>query len=223
MKTLILLLMTVSVSVSAIAEPSLVGLWAAKRNFSTDVRGTLTIDGGRAMLAGRSAPVTIEKDEVSFALPADEGSFRGVTRGNRIVGHWIQQGGVLTPVTLTKNARGQWRGTVTPIDEHLTVFLPVTKKEDGTLATFVRNPERNFGVFTAVERIVLEGSRVKLLGKNGDVRAEGTYDAESDVMSIPLRGGTFRLSPRDAGGRSGVLPARQTPRAVRLPQTGRPG
>jgi CubicO group peptidase (beta-lactamase class C family) len=209
MKTLILLLMTVSAA--AAAEPSLAGLWAARRNAGTDVRGTLTIADGRAMLAGRSAPVTIQKDQVSFALAAGEGSFRGVTRGDRMAGHWIQQGGVLTPVTLTRNARGQWRGTVTPIEDHMVVFLPVTKNEDGTLATFVRNPERNFGVFAAVERIVADGAHVKLLGKEGDVRAEGTYDAESDVMSIPLRGGTYDFHRATAADEAAFYPRGKNP------------
>lgn len=208
MKTLLVLLITVR----AMAEPSLAGLWAAKRTFGPDIRGTLTIAGGRAMLAGRSAPVKIEKDEVSFSFAADEGSFRGVTRGDRITGYWTPGGGnTLLPVTLTKNARGQWRGPVLPPDDHMVVFLPVTQKEDGTLATFVRNPERNFGVFTAAERIVLDGSHVKLLGKDGAVRAEGTYDAENDVMSIPMRGGTYDFHRATAADEAAFYPRGKNP------------
>ena len=203
MKTLLALLITIQ----AMAEPSLAGLWAAKRISSPGVRGTLTIADGRAMLAGRSAPVKIEKGELSFAFPAGEGSFRGVTRGDRIDGFWTPGGSnTLLPVTLTKNVRGQWRGAVAPPDDSMTVFLPITKKEDGTLATFVRNPERNFGVFTAAERLVLDGPRVKLLDKDGNVRAEGTYDAESDMMSIPLRGGTFDFHRATAADEAAFYP-----------------
>lgn len=208
MKTLLALLITVQ----AMAEPSLVGLWAAKRTSTAGVRGTLTIADGRATLAGRSAPVKIEKDEVSFAFPAEGGSFRGVTRGDRIDGFWTPGGSNnLLPVTLAKNARGQWRGVVAPPDNPMTVYLPVTKKDDGTLATFVRNPERNFGVFTAAERIVLEGSRVKLLNKDGVVRAEGTYDAENDVMSIPMRGWTFDFHRATAADEAAFYPRGKNP------------
>ena len=192
-----LALMSLLIATAAIAEPSLVGLWVAKRHFGPDVRGTLTIVGDRATIAGRSAPVKIDQATVTFTLPGDEGSFRGLIRSDEIVGHWIQPAGVstgsefATPVTLRKTLFGQWRGLVTPIDDHMTIYLPIQKTDDGTLTTFVRNPERNIGIFFRGERVVLDGTRIKLLGADGSARAEGIHDPDNETMSIPFRGGTY--------------------------------
>ena len=76
---------------AAILLASITGLWAGRRDFGPDVRGPLQIESdGRhyvAEIAGRTAEVTIEHDKVAFALPNQEGSFRGALRGDRIVGH----------------------------------------------------------------------------------------------------------------------------------------
>src|SRR6266566_4117191 len=40
-----------------------------------------------------------------------------------------------------------WRAMVTPLDNRLTFFLPITRQADGTLRTYLRNPERNAGWF----------------------------------------------------------------------------
>jgi CubicO group peptidase (beta-lactamase class C family) len=219
-----------AVAVTASAEtPSLTGLWAARRDFGPAVRGALYIDGDRATIAGRSAPVmfgpqrgigerggTAEGRSISFALPNGEGSFRGEIRGERIVGHWLQPAGVsfgplATPVTLIQVERSRWRGTVTPIDDHMTLYLPITKSGDATLSTFLRNPERNIGRFEAVERVALGGPRVTLLGKDDKLVMEGRYDAESDTMSIPSRGGTYDFHRATAAEEAVFHPRGKTP------------
>jgi CubicO group peptidase (beta-lactamase class C family) len=220
-----------AVAITASAEPpSLTGLWAARRDFGPAVRGTLNIDGDSAAIAGRSAPVTFASDRrregrggsaerrsVSFALPNDEGSFRGEIRGDRIIGHWIQPTGVstaspmATPVTLIRVQRSRWRGTVTPIDDHMTLYLPITKNGDGTYRAFLRNPERNIGRFSDVHRVALDGPRVKLLGKNDTLLAEGEYDAESDTMSIPSRGGRYDFHRATAAEEAAFHPRGKTP------------
>jgi CubicO group peptidase (beta-lactamase class C family) len=197
--------------------PNLAGLWAAQRDFGPDVRGSLEItrDGKawRADIAGRSAAVSVDGKQIKFALPNDEGSFRGARDGERIIGHWIQPAGILTgqpmvtpvtltPVTPTRVAPARWRGVVTPVEQHLTFYLPVTANADGTLSAFIRNPQRNIGRFVGVEHIALEGDRVKLLGKADRVVATGPFDAENDTMSItfPQAGATFdfhRATPAD--------------------------
>src|SRR6266849_2533243 len=88
--------------------------------------------------AGRG--VRGEGRSVTFTLPNGEGSFRGEVRGDRIVGHWIQPW-FATPVTLVRVSPSRWRGTVAPLDEHMTLFLPFTKNADGTCSAFlIRNP-----------------------------------------------------------------------------------
>lgn len=202
--------------------PSLAGLWAARRDFGPEVRGTLTITAdGNASIAGRSATSTIKSRAISFALPNDEGSFRGQIRGDRIEGHWIQPRGVssgnptATRVTLMKNALGQWTGTVTPVDDHMTFFMPVTAQADGTYATFLRNPERNVGKFLDVRRLVLDGNHVKLLGKDDSVRLQGTYQADDDTISVYVSSGngTYDFHRSTAADEAMFYPRGKTPAA----------
>jgi CubicO group peptidase (beta-lactamase class C family) len=209
MKTLIAFLITAS---AMAAEPSMEGLWAAKRIFGPSVRGELIIAGDRAAIAGRSASVSIEKEKVSFTLPGREGEFAGTRRADRIVGYWTVGGGnTMTPVTLTKNARGQWQGRIAPSENRFTVFLPVRKNADGSFAAYVRNPERNFGVQYRVEKLAFDGKNVKLLDKDGKVRAEGTYSAEDDTMSIGLRGGTYDFHRATAADEATFYPRGKNP------------
>ncbi len=186
----------------------LVGLWRAKQHFGPEVKGLLTIErdgtGLRAEIAGRSAPVRLDHNRLSFELAGNEGSFRGRLTKHRIVGHWIQPPGVslgryVTPVTLETRAPGRWRGVVEPTDDEFTFYLPIKRNEDGTLSAFLRNPERNIGRFMNVEHVAFDGRGVKLIGRRSKdapetALAEGTYDADSGTFSVPLRGGTFDFS-----------------------------
>ncbi|MEA2165950.1 MAG: hypothetical protein QOK37_4077 [Thermoanaerobaculia bacterium] len=200
-------------AIPALAEsPSLSGLWAARLDFGPHVRGTLDIDRDgpewRASIAGRTAAVKMSEGSVSFALPNDEGSFRGTMRADRITGHWIQPRGsetgslFATPVTLTKRGASRWRGAVAPVDDHMTFYLRMDVHPDGSLGAFFRNPERNAGRFMDVQRVVVDGAHVKFLRKNDRAVADGTYDAESGTLAlwIPGRGATFdfhRATPVD--------------------------
>ena len=55
------------------ADPT--GLWAAKGRFGPDIRGSLTMDRARAEIAGYSAAVHANGDDLTFEIP-DGGSFR---------------------------------------------------------------------------------------------------------------------------------------------------
>jgi CubicO group peptidase (beta-lactamase class C family) len=197
MKKLITSAAVAFIAASAFAQPALdphalAGLWAARNNSGPDVRGVLTIvregNDWLAEIAGRSAPVTIENDRVSFQLPAGEGRFRGRTNGQQITGHWIQPNATgseyATPVTLAKHAPHRWQGVVSPIDAHMTLFLPVKWNDDGTLSAYVRNPERNVGRFLDVQRLTVDGHRVNAIGKNNKVVATGNYDADNETLSM---------------------------------------
>jgi len=194
-----------------------VGLWAAKRYFGPDLKGNLTIErtggGWRAEIAGRSAAVKVAKGEVTFEIP-DGGSFRGKMEGDRITGHWIQprtaSAGMTfaSPSTLRKQADGRWRGVVVPLDDQMTYFLPIKRSADGTLTTFLRNPERNAGRFINIERVVVEGSTIKFLG-GGSVVAETPYDGES--FSISLRGATMDFQRASASDEAIFYPRGKAP------------
>jgi CubicO group peptidase (beta-lactamase class C family) len=188
MKTLALVLLLADVS----------GLWYAKKTFGPDVAGTLTIekdgDGWRADIAGREARVSVDGNAVAFELPHEEGAFRGRLQADRIAGHWIQPRmqltgtRMVTPVTLEKRGN-RYRGTVQPVADTLTLFLPVTPNGDGTFATFFRNPERNFGRFLRVEKLTVDGERVQLAGANG-FQSEGQY-VDDQLWHVMARGGSY--------------------------------
>lgn len=185
------------------APPDLTGLWAARLRFGPDIRGSLTLlrddSGWRADIAGFSVPARVDGQGVSFELPDEKGSFRGKVNGRDIVGHWVGQRGqnsglgYATPVVLRANGPNRWRGDVIPLDDAFTFYMPVTRRGDGTYAAYLRNPERNQGIFIPVSRIELKGDVVALIGRRDDqaevVLAEGRYD--EGVIRIPLRGGTF--------------------------------
>lgn len=180
------------------------GLWRAKLSYGPDIRGALEIaqvgSGLRAEIAGRSAPVRVVADTVSFQLAGDLGAFIGRFQPNRerIVGHWIQPpatalGRNATPSVLVPVAN-TWRGTVVPLDAEFTMYLKVTPRSDGTVGAFLKNPERNIGRFIRVDQIERDGETVRLRaadanGQKGRVLTEGVY--RDDVLSVRLRGGTY--------------------------------
>ena len=66
-------------------EGDLAGLWQARRRFGPDAIGPLLIrrtgDGYRAEMAGRTVPVRVEGNLLTFELPGDRGAFRGRIEG----------------------------------------------------------------------------------------------------------------------------------------------
>ena len=134
------LLFALAANAAAQSTSDLPGLWGATLRFGPDTRGPLIIyrtpEGWRADFAGFTVPVRGDRPATfAFDLPDGKGSFRN--------GHWIQ-GGAATPVTLTPDAssplsgteRGTggedqvrtWRGTITPLDNRLTFYLPIAPR-----------------------------------------------------------------------------------------------
>lgn len=204
----LLALPTVACANEAKSSPlDLVGLWMAKRNFGPEIRGTLTIgrDGDRwhGEIAGHRVEGQRDGSDLTFALPGSRGTFRGrLGPDGSIVGHWMQpptrRGGqaVASPVRLTSNGKHRWQGEVVPFDDDFTFFLLVEEREDGVAGAFLRNPQRNFGVFLNVDRIERDGDQVQLIGswrRNTDERvfAHSTYEADLDSLSFMLRYRTF--------------------------------
>lgn len=202
--------LTAGVSAQPAAQPSLDGLWAARVRYGPDVQGHLIIlrrgDGLVADLAGFSVPVQVEGQRLSFSLPDGRGDFRGHRRGRDIGGFWVQPAtaGIgrrfATPVTLSADGGERWRGEIVPLADRVTYFLPVTRSEDGRYATYLRNPERNFGRFFPVSRLVVEGETVRLMGtqrggKRETLLATGRLDPQTGVLRIPVNLSTFDFVP----------------------------
>lgn len=201
----------------------LAGLWEAKRRFGPEVRGTLLVrqTGGawQAEIAGRFAPVKVDRDSVSFDLTDGQGKFRGKldARRTKIVGHWTQPQGVeisplASPVTLTKHGR-EWRGNVTPFDDVMTFYLMIKERADGSMSAFLRNPERHLGwIRYRADHLEREGKSIKLFAANqgnekGRLIAEGSYNADAGLLSIYFdRGGTFDFRRAAPDGRSHFYP-----------------
>ena len=85
-----------------------------------------------------------------------------------------------------------------PHEDTFTLYLLARKRPDGSFGVFLRNPERDFGGWLGVDRLVREGNAVKLIGKRPGQKAEGdlaagTYEADNDVITVtfPNRGGTY--------------------------------
>ena len=210
----------------------LTGLWKAHQWFGPYARGPLLIEktpaGWTADFAGRALPVEARDSELRFSLPNNEGSFQGRLDRNRIAGQWISPPSRIhgfiyaSPVTLTADGTNRWRGVVTPRDDTFTLFLMVQKQPDGTLAAFMRNPERNIGVFYDVSRLVRNGDAVQLMGKrmgrkDEQVLLEGSYDGENDLLSIafPSRGGTYDF--RREGDQSDFYPRGKNSATLLIP------
>lgn len=215
--TLILALLGSTASSAAQSPPDLSGLWSAALRFGPDVRGTLflirTSAGWRADIAGFTVSANANGQAVAFELPGDRGSFRGTLVGREIHGHWIQPATQFsglryaTPVTLSGDGTDRWRGTVTPLDDRFTFYLPLSAAGAGIYRTYLRNPERNAGVFFRVSRAEVRGDTVRLIGSTGEgdrTLSQGIFE-EGTIRSMPLRGGSYDFA-RVADTTSGFYP-----------------
>jgi CubicO group peptidase (beta-lactamase class C family) len=230
---LLITLPAVTLAADTGSARDLVGLWQARQRFGPDVRGELLLihgqDGWRATVAGRSARVDFGGKEVSFDLGSGKGSFRGHFEGPGLIrGHWTQPRTVTsgsryaTPVVLRPDGADLWRGQVAPLDEAFTLYLKVGEGPDGTTSVFLRNPERNIGVYANLVRLTRDGGKVSLIGRprgsDKDVEiAEGAYDADNEMLSVNIRGGTYDFTR--AGEDSDFYPrgARPAPYAYHPP------
>jgi hypothetical protein len=164
------------------------GLWGGTLRLGPEVRGTLFIyrtpEGWRADIAGFTLPVRGAPGSFAFELPDGKGSFRN--------GFWIQPEGYASPVALVPSPPDRWRGTVTPLEQSFTFYMPITRKPDGTYATYLRNPERNQGRFIRAQGIEFKGEEVRLLGQGGrdGLISIGRY-YDDGVIRLPLRWGTY--------------------------------
>src|SRR5688572_4221070 len=202
----ILGLIAAAASAQPAGTPDLEGLWVAHARFGPDVRGRLMIfprgNDLVADIAGFSVPVTQQGQQLSFDLPDGKGSFRGERSGDQIEGQWIQpvtvEGGAryATPLVLLAQGAGRWTGNVAPREDHMTYYLPVTRGAGDRYSTYLRNPERNQGLFLGVSLIERDGDVLRLIGtrrgqKEESVIASGRRDPESGKFSLPLPWSTF--------------------------------
>jgi CubicO group peptidase (beta-lactamase class C family) len=223
------LVIAMAASAQPAGTPDLEGLWVARARYGPDVRGRLMIlgrgDGLVADVAGFSVPVKRQGNKLGFELPDGKGSFRAELADGRIDGQWIQpvtvEGGAryATPIVLRADGDGRWTGDVAPREDRMTYFLPVTRGADGRYSTYLRNPERNQGVFLGVSRIEQDGDAVRLVGTlRGEtetrVISTGRRDADTGTFSLPLFGRSFDFA-RDTDGSSSFYARGNPPQRYR--------
>lgn len=207
----------------------LVGLWRAKRIFDPGLHGTLSLErrdeAWRADLAGFSAraPLGVAFDLV---FPDDRGALRGAydPKGPSLEGFWIQPPPVqigsrgASPVRFEKTGPDRWRGEVVPRASELTMYVRIRRREDGSLGTFLRNPDRNLGIFYNLDRIERDGDSLRFIGRffrnTGErVLLEGTLREDGDTFSVylPGRGGSYDFERIDDLSSSGFYARGQDP------------
>ena len=228
---LLLALLGWSVPLPAQSPPDLSGLWSATLRFGPDIRGPLIIyrtpDGWRADMAGFSVPVRIDSQSVRSPSPAEPALSIAKGRGGQGVrfdlpdgkgalrdGFWIQPDGFASPVRFVREGPNRWRGTVLPLENRLTFYLPITRQPDGTYRTYLRNPERNVGVFIRARSIAVTGDTIRLIGPRGrggpdTTLVEGRY--ADGVITLPLRGATYDFTRVSDSGSSPFYPREHPP------------
>src|SRR5829696_7754194 len=133
---------------------------------------------------------------------------------SRMEGHWIQPVTVNTgarfasPLTLTMERslsgfcpaaplpRCLASGEIRPLDDVFTFYLKIDQQPDGSTGAFLVNPERNLGRLMRVDRIELNGERVRLLSRRQgadttQVILTGTYRDSVITVAVPGRGGSY--------------------------------
>lgn len=201
------LLLLVPLAVCAAEESNLSGLWESYKRFGPEVHGPVLIDENlhRAEAGPYIVGVTNDGGSIRLVLPDGRGQFIGRLEENGIQGHWIQPPpkqigqNMASPMIFKKLDSGVWQGVARPRASEYTFFLPVKTGSDGKLATYLRNPDRNLGIFTNITRIEQEGNALSFVGsffRNTDEHelASGSYDEEFNVITMvlpPWRGGTY--------------------------------
>jgi CubicO group peptidase (beta-lactamase class C family) len=203
----------------------LAGLWKAQRWFGPVARGPLVITRSgssyTADMLGRTIPIRVERDELSFELPNQAGKFRGkLQTGGTIFGFWFPAGSPtgmvrVLPVTLRSAAPNLWRGDINPPDDTFTFYILARKRADGSMGVFLRNPDRDMGALWAVDRIARDGNAVKLISKRVEKEqdlATGSYNPEDSVLTIDFsaRGGKYEFR-REVGDASDFYPRGRNP------------
>lgn len=95
-------------------------------------------------------PATLSGGELRFALPGNQGKFRGRLRGEALDGFWIQPATPILGVEYTspiafQRTKDRWTGTVAPLADRLTLYISISRQKDGKLSAFLRNPQMNVG------------------------------------------------------------------------------
>ncbi len=211
------------------------GVWVAESRFGADLSGPVSLarvgDAWVALIQGDEVPV--ERREMgdgavewSFGF-FGEGRFVGRQADARspIRGHWIQPPGVVqnssyaTPLRLEAFDDGAgYRGTIKPFVQEASLNIPL-KAEPGDrkgrvarYRTFLRDPERNLGIWFPIESVDVEGTELRFRNAEGEVLATSTSveAGERFSMVFPRFGATLDFTRRERDAAPSFYPRRST-------------
>jgi CubicO group peptidase (beta-lactamase class C family) len=165
------------------------GLWIAERHFGPNLNGPINIqqteEGWIAKLRGETVSVerrTHDNGTIrwSFKYP-NWGHFEGWQEDDeaKITGHWIQPPGALegypfaTPVYFSETNNGDFTGELAPFEHEVSFNIPMTVVDgasagSGKYQAFLRNPQRNLGVFARIERAQVIDGEIRFTGGSDD-------------------------------------------------------
>ena len=207
------------------------GLWVAEKSFGPRLQGPVTLQrsGERWIVRLQGETVDAEQDKAADGSVSWSFAFFGQGRfvgrqagpGNAIEGHWIQPPGMVqnypfaTPVRLQPAGPDAFAGTITPFPQEISLNIPLVaggSSETGTArySTFLRNPERNLGVFFRIESATVVGEEIRFANADGDVLAVGrsVEPGERFTLLFPRFGETFDFTRRSRQDAPGFYPRR---------------
>lgn len=202
--------LTLFLLAAASSPSSFAGIWEARLDFGPTTRGLLTVvrrpDAWSASIAGRSARFSPLSGRIAFRLSDGSAEFAGhLSHDGSISGFWTQSAGValqpyMSPLHLRHVASDEWKGDVVPLADTSTYYLVVQPRTDGSLGAFIRNPDRNEGLFMSADRLSISENDVALQGASpapsSTPIATGTLHGDSGALSLyfPHIGRTFDFS-----------------------------
>lgn len=223
-------------------SPNWEGVWVAERSFGPQFQGPVSLhrsgEGWAARLQGETvtADRSLEKDgSVSWSFDfIDQGRFVGQQANARtaIQGHWIQPPGMVqgypfaTPVRMEPAGRNAFDGEVVPFPQQISLNVPLMLDGDATKSgatkyrTFLRNPQRNLGVFFRIETATAEGDKLRFANRDGEVMAIGQSiePGERFTLLFPRFGETLDFTRRSRLNAPGFYPRRSPEGAATLLQ-----
>ncbi|MEO1302950.1 MAG: serine hydrolase [Myxococcota bacterium] len=217
----------------------------AERNFGPALRGPIDIhrsgDGWVVRLQGETAKVKRDAQRDGFVHWSfafhNQGYFQGQqeTTEGAIEGHWFQPPGVVqgypfaTALRLDANGDDAFSGELVPFTQDVSLNILLTAEDSNPTGyrAFLRNPQRNLGVFFRIESATVEGDEIRFANRDGDVLgvASGAEPGARFKMLYPRFGETLNFTRRTRANAPGFYPRRwhETPSTLSRPNRSEDG
>lgn len=200
---------------------ALIGLWGSETTFGPQVRGPIVVERSASAWTMRVGGFEAAGATPHIVLPGGQGELRARLDGTTLRGFWIQPRGNLgqfaTPVAFTRVRPGAWRGTVTPLEDRLSLYLNITKGADGSLRGSFHNPEVNWNGRAAWFRVEPKDDALHFVNPaTGKTPFVQPYDAAERKIQMDF-GAPIALTPRTIEQAVGYRPRATTSYRYRVP------